>query len=114
MNRQQSPTITVKRPGARNELETRLHGRWLWLARIGWITLGVLSVIFVVAGFPLEFQYYQTIGNVCAPVLSSHLSRRGNSELWASPSVSLQGTCWRLNCSVNSAVRNACVTFSGQ
>ena len=67
MNRQQSPTITVKRPGARNELETRLHGRWLWLARIGWITLGVLSVIFVVAGFPLEFQYYQTIGNMCAP-----------------------------------------------
>jgi hypothetical protein len=48
-----------------NVAETRLPVRWLWLARIGWITLAILSVIFVVAGFPPEFQYYQTTCDVC-------------------------------------------------
>src|SRR5947209_15872461 len=42
MNLQQSPTITVERPGKRNESETRLHGRWLLIARVGWIVLTLL------------------------------------------------------------------------
>ena len=50
-----------------NVAETRLPARWLWLARIGWMTLAVLSVIFVVAGFPPEFQYYSTTCDVCGP-----------------------------------------------
>jgi len=42
MNLQQSPTITTERPGVRNESETRLHGRWLLIARVGWIVLTLL------------------------------------------------------------------------
>ena len=42
MNLQQSPTHTVEPPGVRNELETRLHGRWLLIARVGWIALTLL------------------------------------------------------------------------
>jgi hypothetical protein len=48
-----------------NAAVVRLPAHWLWLARIGWITLAVLSVISVVIGFPLEFQYYQTVCNTC-------------------------------------------------
>jgi len=39
MNLQQSPTITVERPGARNESETRLQGRWLLITRVSWVVL---------------------------------------------------------------------------
>ena len=42
MNLQQSPTHTVEPPSVRNELETRLHGRWLLMARVGWIALTLL------------------------------------------------------------------------
>jgi hypothetical protein len=49
-----------------NVAETRLPARWLWLARIGWITLAVLTVILVIVGTPLEFQYYQATCAVCS------------------------------------------------
>src|SRR5712692_7472208 len=39
MNLQQNPTITVERPDVRNGSETRLHGRWLFIARASWIVL---------------------------------------------------------------------------
>jgi hypothetical protein len=42
MNLQQSPTITAERPGVRSKSETRLHGRWLLIARVGWIVLTLL------------------------------------------------------------------------
>ena len=54
-------------PGASNESEKRLHGRWLMLARIGWIVVAVLAVILIAAGAPLEFRVYQTtISTVCS------------------------------------------------
>ena len=43
MSLQQSPAITVERPAAQSESETRLHGRWLALAWVGWSILTLLS-----------------------------------------------------------------------
>src|SRR5713226_3558477 len=60
MNLQQSPTITVERPGARNESETRLHGRWLVLARVGWIAVTVTLVILNLIALPDTYGSYFT------------------------------------------------------
>jgi hypothetical protein len=42
MSLQQSPTSTIERPGVRSESETLLHGRWLFIARAGWVALALL------------------------------------------------------------------------
>src|SRR2546429_1340396 len=42
MNLQQSPTITAERAGKRNGSEPHLQGRWLLIARVGWIGLTLL------------------------------------------------------------------------
>ncbi len=52
MNLQQSPTITVERPGARNGSETRLQGRWLLIARVGWMVLTLLILTLNVVMIP--------------------------------------------------------------
>jgi hypothetical protein len=39
MNQKPCPTIDIERPDVRNGSETRLHGRWLLIARVGWIGL---------------------------------------------------------------------------
>src|SRR5947209_14414741 len=45
MSLQQSPAITVERPGTQSDSETRLHGRWLALAWVGWSILTLLSLV---------------------------------------------------------------------
>jgi hypothetical protein len=55
MNLQQSPTSTVERPGAHNESETRLHGRWLVLMRVTWVIACVLSVGLFIVSVPFNF-----------------------------------------------------------
>jgi hypothetical protein len=52
MNLQQSPTITVERPGARNESETRLRGRWLLIARVSWVMLTLFLLVLNVVMTP--------------------------------------------------------------
>src|SRR5260370_2947364 len=52
MNLQQSPTSTVERPGARNGSETRLQGRWLLIARVGWMVLTLLILTLNVVMIP--------------------------------------------------------------
>ena len=42
MSLQQSPISAVEHSGARNESETRLNGRWLFIARAGWVALTLL------------------------------------------------------------------------
>src|SRR5712692_9623061 len=42
MNLQQSPTIDIERPDMHNGSQTRLRGRWLFIARAGWIVLTLL------------------------------------------------------------------------
>ncbi len=45
MSLQQSPAITIERPGAQSESETRLQGPWLALAWVGWSILTLLSLV---------------------------------------------------------------------
>jgi hypothetical protein len=48
--------------------DTRLHGRWLRLARWAWLLLAVLIVLLIAAGIPFEYAYYKSIcmGAACA------------------------------------------------
>ena len=64
MNPQQSPTSTVERPDARNESETRLQGRWLLIARVGWVALTVLVLALNAISIPRADALLQA---VCQP-----------------------------------------------
>ena len=75
MNLQQSPTSTVERPGARNESETRLHGRWLVLARVGWIAVTVTLVILNLIALPDTYGAHFTF----TPQVLQDLHRLGLS-----------------------------------
>ncbi|HLX58505.1 MAG TPA: hypothetical protein VKR83_15925 [Ktedonobacteraceae bacterium] len=65
MNRSSPSLTTTVDADQLGAAETRLRGRWLVVARAGWITVAVLTVILVVAGTPLEFQFYQATCAVC-------------------------------------------------
>jgi hypothetical protein len=69
MNIQRSSTNTLERPDARNGSETRLHGRWLFLARIVWGVLVIFCLVVFVISLPSYFAHYQTVcrGTTCAP-----------------------------------------------
>jgi hypothetical protein len=75
MNRQQSPTISVERSIVRNESETRLHGRWLPLARGLWITLVVLTLAIFFGSLPMYLAQLQTpcAGSACEYQQFTHL-----------------------------------------
>ncbi len=75
MNLQQSPTSTVERPGARNGSETRLHGRWLVLARVGWIAVTVTLVILNLIALPDTYGAHFTF----TPQVLQDLHRLGLS-----------------------------------
>jgi len=64
MNRQQSPTSTVEPLSARSESVTRLQGRWLILARVGWIVLTLLILSLNVVMIP---KYYAVLQAHCQP-----------------------------------------------
>jgi hypothetical protein len=64
MNLQQSPTSTVEHLSARNESETHLHGRWLLIARVGWMVLTLLILTLNVAMIP---RYYAVLQAHCQP-----------------------------------------------
>src|SRR5260221_14348753 len=64
MNLQQSPTSTVERPGARNASEARLHGRWLLIARVGWVALTLLVLTLNAIAIPQADALLQAI---CQP-----------------------------------------------
>jgi hypothetical protein len=75
MNLQQSPTITVERPDMRDRSETRLHGRWLVLARVGWIAVTVTLVILNLIALPDTYGSYFTF----TPQVLQDLHRLGLS-----------------------------------
>src|SRR5260370_10947096 len=85
MNLHQSPTSTVEHPSARHESETRLHGRWLALARIGWVVLALLAIGLFVAGLTSFFAYLHSLstasphGPQLAPSDVGELQRLGLS-----------------------------------
>ena len=64
MNPQQSPTSTVERPDARNESETRLQGRGLLIARVGWVALTLLVLALNAISIPRADALLQA---VCQP-----------------------------------------------
>lgn len=64
MNLQQNPTITVERPDVRNGSETRLPGRWLLIARVGWLVLTVLILTLNVVMIP---RYNALLQAHCQP-----------------------------------------------
>jgi hypothetical protein len=64
MSLQHSPTSTIERPGVRNESETRLHGRWLFIARAGWVALTLLVLTLNAIAIPQANVLLQA---VCQP-----------------------------------------------
>ena len=52
-----SATRTIEHPDASDRSETRLQGRWLVLARIGWITFTLLVLGVFFANLPAYFAY---------------------------------------------------------
>src|SRR6266699_5618183 len=64
MSLQQSPTSAVEHSGARNEPKTRLHGRWLFIARAGWVALTLLVLTLNAIAIPHAYALLQA---VCQP-----------------------------------------------
>ena len=77
MNLHQSPTSNIERSDRRDRSETRLHGRWLVLARVGWIAVTVTLVILNLIALPDSYGRYFTF---TAPVLHD-LHRLGLSPM---------------------------------
>ncbi len=64
MSLQQSPTRAVEHPGARNEPKTGLYGRWLFIARAGWVALTLLILMLNAIAIPHANAWLQA---VCQP-----------------------------------------------
>jgi hypothetical protein len=64
MSLQQSPTSTVEHLSALNKSETRLRGRWLFIARAGWIVLTLLVLTLNAIAIPRAITLLQ---EVCQP-----------------------------------------------
>jgi len=62
MNPPHAPTTTAEEASSRNATDTRLHGRWLVLARIVWIAVVVFNLALFVASIP---AFIATLHNVC-------------------------------------------------
>jgi hypothetical protein len=74
MNLQQSPTIDIERPDVRNESETRLPVRSLFIARVGWVVLTLLVLTLNAISIPRADALLQAIcqpGTVCISGLTT-------------------------------------------
>src|SRR5712692_2104682 len=89
MNLQQSPTRTVEHPGAPNESEMRLHGRLLFLARVGWGTAVALILGLFMASLPTYLAHLQ---GVCADKTCAYLQLSlNNAHLLQALGISVGG-----------------------
>src|SRR5437660_2629063 len=61
MSLQQSPTSTVEHLSTRNESETRLHGRGLFIARAGWVALTLLVLTLNAIAIPQADALLQAV-----------------------------------------------------
>jgi hypothetical protein len=75
MNQKPSPTIDIERPDMPDRSETHLHGRWLVLARVGWIAVTVTLVILNLIALPDTYGSYFTF----TPPVLQELHRLGLS-----------------------------------
>src|SRR2546430_16789609 len=55
MNLQHAPTMTAGNSDLHNTRDPRLYGRWLILARIGWVAVVVLALGLFIASIPTTF-----------------------------------------------------------
>ncbi len=81
MNREQSPTISVESPSARNESDTRLRGRWLFLARAAWVVLVLLVLGLNVGAIPHYHAVLQIVCPASANCFGNQLTSREVQEL---------------------------------
>src|SRR5437660_1376216 len=68
MSLQQSPNSLVEQSDTRNESKTGLHGRWLFIARAGWVTLTLLILLLNFLAIPHTATLLQAVcqpGAVC-------------------------------------------------
>src|SRR5215472_18783570 len=58
----------AERPTATSPAETRLHGRWLLLARLLWLAIALFCVALFVASVPIALDVWQRScpGVICA------------------------------------------------
>src|SRR5215469_12564566 len=87
MSLQQSQTSSVEHFAAHNASKTSLHGRWLFIARIGWIALTLLVLTLNTIAIPHYYALTQAVcqsGAVCISGLSPanlrHLQQLGLSS----------------------------------
>src|SRR6266487_158798 len=64
MSPQPSPTRAVEHSDTRNESETRLPKRWLFIARVGWVALTLLILTLNAIAIPQAVALLQA---VCQP-----------------------------------------------
>ena len=56
-----TPTATTTRPTVPSAAATRLHGRWLRLARAAWLAVAALSLGLFAAAIPVQFSQLQLV-----------------------------------------------------
>jgi hypothetical protein len=83
MNLQQSPTSTVEHLSAHNESETRLYGRWLFLARAAWVVITLLVLGLNIAAIPRYDAVLQTVCAAPANCFSDQLTSTEVQDLHA-------------------------------
>jgi hypothetical protein len=75
MNLQQSPTIDIEHPDVRTGSETLLHGRWLLIARMGWIVLMLLVLALSAIAIPRANALFQSVCQPGASCLNFQLTQ---------------------------------------
>ena len=60
------PSVT---PAVPRSVDTRLHGRYLLLARMAWVAIAVLTVVCIALSIPVEFTQLKTVctTSTCEP-----------------------------------------------
>src|SRR5690242_11222731 len=61
MDVQHTLTESTNSSKLQDSADTRLHGRWLLLARIVWVAMAVLVLILIVVSIPAEFKFLQEV-----------------------------------------------------
>jgi hypothetical protein len=87
MSLQQSQKSSVEHSAAHHASKTSLHGRWLFMARMGWIALTLLVLTLNTIAIP---HYYALTQTVCRPGTScilglTHVELRQLRQLGLSP-----------------------------
>jgi signal transduction histidine kinase len=84
-----TPPTRAQRPTATSAAETRLHGRWLLLARLLWIAVTLFTAALFVASLPVALDLWRrTISAADAQYLQGHgLSVSAWATFWVAESV---------------------------